>query len=140
MGDTMEQSLTQFLSTVVTESNHSRCDWFIFLESVISRLHDYNDTKDEELDVIVASRDRGAEWIYPEQCDGKSYNWYSIKTYDSIQLYHIYKCHIKWHQSPLGDERLIDAVEISYADMVECINHWKSTNETMEVIKETIGV
>lgn len=136
----MEQSLTQFLGEIVTESNYFRCDWFIFLESVIARLHDYDDTKDKELEVIVASRDCGAEWIYPEQCDGKSYNWHSILHYDSTQLYHIYKCHIRWDKAPFGYERVIDAVEINYADMVECINKWKSINETMQIIKETIGI
>lgn len=136
----MEYSLTSFLGEIVTESNHFRGDWFIFLESVIARLHDGDDTKDETLECIVASRDCGAEWIYPEQCDDKSYNWHSITYYDSTQLFHIYKCHIRWSKAPFGYERMIDAVEINYADMIECINKWKSTNETMEVIKETIGV
>ena len=136
----MEQSLTQFLGEIVTESKHFRGDWFIFLESVIARLHDYTDTCDKELDVIIASHDCGAEWIYPEQCDGKSYNWHSITYYDSTQLYHIYKCHIKWRASAFTYDRVVDAVEINYADMVECINKWKSTNETVQVVKETIGV
>lgn len=136
----MRQSLTQFLGDIVAESNHFRCDWFIFFESVIKRLHNYDDTKDKELDVIVASRDCGAEWIYPEQCDGKSYNWHSITYLDSTRLLHIYKCHIRWDNVAFGKDRVIDTVEINHADMIECINKWKSTNETMQVIKETIGV
>lgn len=123
----MEQSLTQFLGDIVTESNHFRCDWFIFFESVISRLHDYNDTKDKELDCIVASRDCGAEWVYPDQCDSSPYIHQWITHYDSAELYHIYKCHIRWYKTPLGYDRVIDSVEINYADMVECINKWKST-------------
>ena len=131
-------SLTQFLGDVVTETNHYRGDWFIFLESVIERLHDGDDTKDEELDCIVASRDCGAEWIYPEQCDGKSYNWHSILS--NKKLNRIYKCKIYWDKTPFGWERQIKFTEISRDEMVECINHWKSTNETMQVINETIGV
>lgn len=131
-------SLTQFLGDVVAETNHYRCDWFIFLESVIARLHDGDDTRDKEIDCIVASRDCGAEWIYPEQCDGKSYNWHSLLYHEKYN--HIYKCKIWWERTPFGYERQIKFKEISRNKMVECINNWKSTNETLKVVKETIGV
>jgi hypothetical protein len=131
-------SLTQFLGDVVTETNHYRCDWFIFLESVIARLHDGDDTHDKELDCIVASRDCCAEWIYPEQCDGESYNWHSILNHE--KLYHIYKCKIYWEHSPFGWERQIKFKEINHDEMVEWMEYQKAVNDNVKEIKELIEI
>lgn len=129
-------SLTQFLGNIVTEANHYRGDFFIFMESVIARLHDYNDTKDQILECIVASRDCGAEWIYPEQCDGKSYSWVSILHHDTLN--HIYKCRIYWHITPLIPERTIEYKEISHEDMVAWMYSHKDANDTVNEIVEML--
>ena len=133
-----QSSLTQFLGDVVTETNHYRCDWFIFLESVIARLHDGDDTRDKEIDCIVASRDCGAEWIYPEQCDGESYNWHSILHHE--KLYHIYKCKIYWEHSPFGWKRQIKFKEIDRETMIVWMEYQKAVNNNVKEVKELIGI
>lgn len=129
--------MAQFLGDVVTETNHYRCDWFIFLESVIERLPDDDDNHDKELDCIVASRDCGAEWIYSEQCDGESYNWHSIL--HNEKLNHIYKCKIYWEHSPFGWERRIKFKEIDRETMIVLMEYQKAVNADIKEIKELIG-
>lgn len=131
-------SLTQFLGQIVTEAEHYRCDAFILMERICKELIDREYHRDDEIDCIIASRKNGFEWIFAYDCDGKSYNWHSILYHEKYN--HIYKCKIYWEHSYFGLERQIKFNEISRNEMVECINNWKSTNETLKVVKETIGV
>lgn len=133
-----ELSVTQFLGQIVTEAEYYRCDAFILMERICKELMDYDDCRNDEIDCIIASRKCGFEWIFADDCDGKSYNWQSIL--HNEKLNHIYKCKIYWDRTPFGWERQIKFKEINHDEMVEWMEYQKSVNDNVKEIKELIEI
>lgn len=129
-------SLTQFLGDVVTEANHYRCDFFILMERICKEMPDNDHTNQGALEILIATRDCGCEWILPNDCDGKSYNWHSMLYHEKYN--HIYKCKIWWESTPFGYERQIEAEEINNEDMVAWMYIRKSHNDTVNEIMEIL--
>ena len=131
-------SVTQFLGQIVTEAEYYRCDAFILMERICKELMDYDDCRNDEIDCIIASRKCGFEWIFTDDCDGKSYNWQSIL--HNEKLNHIYICNMYWDRTPFGWERQIKFTEINRDAMVRWMEYHKSVNDNVKEIKELIEI
>ena len=134
----MELSIEEFLGKIVIEAEHYRCDFFYLHESIGKQMPDADHENQGTLEMIIATRDCGCEWIYPNQCDGESYNWHAIQYHSKLN--HIYLCRLTWSKHAFGWSRMVDFKEINRESMIAWINAQKSTNEVVTEIKELIGI